>query len=93
MDGPARANRPWRLADRLGPLRLTLLRVSSIIAVGATIVIGVLALYLARLVVMLVGAFLLVPRQSLVNALGHQVGVGGVVALAWLATPVATVAR
>jgi hypothetical protein len=108
--GPARAAAP------------DLLTVSSIIAVGATIVIGAglrerqppeasaseqvilfsmvtvttviigeLALYLVRLVVMLVGAFLLVPRQSLVNALGHQVGVGGVVALAWLATPVATV--
>ncbi len=30
----------WRLADGLGPLRLTLLTASSIVAMGATIVIG-----------------------------------------------------
>jgi hypothetical protein len=56
-----------------------------------TVVIGVLALYLALLVLTLIGAFLLVPRQLLVDALGHPVGVAGVVELAWLATSVATV--
>ena len=56
-----------------------------------TVVIGVLALYLALLVLTLVGAFLLVPRQSLADVLGHPVGVAGVVELAWLATSVATV--
>lgn len=56
-----------------------------------TVVIGVLALYLALLVLTLIGAFLLVPRQLLVDALGHPVGIAGVVELAWLATSVATV--
>jgi putative flippase GtrA len=52
----------WQLADRLGPLRLSLL----------TVIIGVLALYIALLVLTLVSAFLLLPRQSLVNVLGSR---------------------
>jgi hypothetical protein len=112
----------WRLADRLGPVRLGLLNVGSVSAVvltlvlGAnlcervpragsareqvitfnivtltTVVIGVLALYITLLVANLVGAFLLVPRHALADALGHGASVAGVVALAWLATSIATV--
>jgi hypothetical protein len=112
----------WRLADRLGPVRLGLLTVGSVSAVvltlvlGAnlwervpragsareqvimfnivtltTVVIGVLALYVTLLAANLVGAFLLVPRQALGDALGHGASVAGVAALAWLATSIATV--
>ena len=41
----------------------------------ATVVIGVLALYGTLLAINLVGAFLLVPRQSLADALGHKASV------------------
>ena len=56
----------------------------------ATVVIGVLALY-GTLAINLVGAFLLVPRQSLADALGHKASVASMAGLAWLATSVATV--
>ena len=112
----------WRLSDRLGPLRLALIAVGSVVAVVATIiigaglwerappqrpareqvalfnivtlttvVIGVLALYLALLVLTVIGALLLVPRGMLGNAVGHGVGITGVLALGWLAASVATV--
>ena len=57
----------------------------------ATVVIGVLALYGTLLVLNLVGAFLLVPRQLLADALGHKASVASMAGLAWLATSVATV--
>ena len=41
----------------------------------ATVVIGVLALYGTLLAINLVGAFLLVPRQSLADALGDKASV------------------
>jgi uncharacterized membrane protein len=56
-----------------------------------TVVIGVLALYIALLALNFFGAFLLLPRESLADALGHNTSVAGVAALAWLATSVATV--
>jgi len=56
-----------------------------------TVVIGVLALYLALLALSLVGALVLVPGGPLATAVGHRVGVDGQVALAWLATSLATV--
>lgn len=57
----------------------------------ATVVIGVLALYLSLLVLTVIGALLLVPRESFGAAVGHRVGLAGVLGLAWLATSVATV--
>jgi hypothetical protein len=57
----------------------------------ATVVIGVLALYLALLVLSLLGAFLLVPEATLADALGYRPGVGTVAELAWMATSIATV--
>jgi hypothetical protein len=57
----------------------------------ATVIIGVLALYGTLLAINLVGAFLLVPRQSLADALGHKASVASMAGLAWLATSVATV--
>ena len=112
----------WRLADGLGPTRLSLLMVGSVagvvltIVLGAglwerrprtgsareqvimfnlvtlaTVVIGVLALYGTLLVLNLVGAFLLVPRQLLADALGHNASVASMAGLAWLATSIATV--
>jgi hypothetical protein len=57
----------------------------------ATVLIGVLALYLALLTLNLVGAFLLVPRPLLADAVGHPAGVPAVAELAWLATSVATI--
>lgn len=57
----------------------------------ATVVIGVLALYGTLLVLNVVGAFLLVPRQSLADALGHEVSIASMAGLSWLATSVATV--
>ena len=56
-----------------------------------TVAIGVLALYVALLILTLVGAFLLIPRQTLADGLGHPAGVASVLQLAWLATSVATV--
>jgi thiamine transporter ThiT len=56
-----------------------------------TVVIGVLALYLALLILTVIGALLLVPRGLLADAVGHGVGVAGVLELAWLATSVATI--
>jgi len=57
----------------------------------ATVVIGVLALYGTLLVLNLVGALLLVPRQLLADALGHKASVASMAGLAWLATSIATV--
>jgi hypothetical protein len=56
-----------------------------------TVVIGVLALYLALLVLTVIGALLLIPRGLLNVAVGHRVGIAGVLELAWLATSVATI--
>jgi hypothetical protein len=112
----------WRLADRLGPVRLSLIAVGSVIAVVATIivgaglwerappersareqvvlfnvvtlttvVIGVLALYLALVVLTLISAVLLIPRDSLGDAVGHRADLAGILELAWLATSLATV--
>ena len=58
---------------------------------AASLVIGVIALYGTLLAINLVGAFLLVPRQSLADALGHKASVASMAELAWLATSVATV--
>jgi hypothetical protein len=57
----------------------------------ATVLIGVVALYLALFVLNLLGVLLLVPGSLLANALGHAVGIGDQLELAWLATSVATV--
>ena len=57
----------------------------------ATVVIGVLALYLALLLLTLIGVLLLVPDGLLSDTLGHPVWVGDQVELTWLAASVATV--
>jgi uncharacterized membrane protein len=111
----------WRIADGLGPLRLGLLAVGSIVAVvlsvivGArlwerapsgtsareqvilfnvvtvtTVVIGVLALYLALLVLTMIGTLILIPGKTFAAAVGHPTGIGGQLKLAWLACSLAT---
>jgi hypothetical protein len=57
----------------------------------ATVLIGVGALYLALFVLNLLGVLLLVPGSLLANTLGHAIGIGDRLELAWLATSVATV--
>ena len=115
-------NPPVTDGSNLGPLRLTLLAIGSVVAVvltivlGAgrwerapaersareqvilfnvitviTVVIGVLALYLAMWVLTLVGALLLVPRGPLGDELGHPAGVSDQIVLGWLASSLATV--
>jgi hypothetical protein len=56
-----------------------------------TVVIGVLTLYLALLVLALGGALLLVPEAGLTDALGRPGGTGDFLAIAWLASSVATI--
>jgi hypothetical protein len=56
-----------------------------------TVVIGVLALYLALLVLALGGVLLLVPEAGLTDALGRPAGTGDFLAIAWLACSVATI--
>jgi hypothetical protein len=55
-----------------------------------TVIIGVLALYLALLVLTVISAVLLIPRDTLGDAVGHRAGLAGIVELAWLATSLAT---
>jgi hypothetical protein len=112
----------WRIADGLGPLRLSLLAIGSIVAVvlsiiiggglwervppgskareqvilfnvvtATTVVIGVLALYLALLVLTSIGALILIPGKTFADAIGHPTGVGDHLKLAWLACSLATV--
>ncbi|WP_426513616.1 hypothetical protein ACPPVO_25230 [Dactylosporangium sp. McL0621] len=56
-----------------------------------TVVIGVLALYLALLVLALGGVLLLVPEAGLTDALGRPAGTGDFLDIAWLASSVATI--
>ena len=79
----------WERPPRTGSAREQVIMFNLVTL--ATVVIGVLALYGTLLVLNLVGAFLLVPRQSLTDALGHKVSVASMAGLAWLATSVATV--
>jgi hypothetical protein len=57
----------------------------------ATVLVGVAALYLALLVLSLLGALLLVPSELLAGQLGHPAGITDQIELAWLASSVATV--
>jgi hypothetical protein len=57
-----------------------------------TVALGVVALYAALLALTAAGAILLVPSQLIANTLGHPVGFTDLVALAWLASSLATVA-
>lgn len=79
----------WERAPRASSIREQVVMFNLVTL--ATVVIGVVALYVALLVLTVLGAFLLVPRQSLADALGHPVDVADVAGLAWLATSVATV--
>src|SRR4051812_7009252 len=56
-----------------------------------TVILGVLALYLALLLLTMVGTLLLVPSGLLAGALGHPIGFADQVEVAWLAASVATV--
>jgi hypothetical protein len=79
----------WERTPAGGPAREQIIMFNVVTL--ATVVIGVLALYAALLVLNLIGAFLLVPDQSLADALGHDSGALAVAGLAWLATSVATI--
>jgi hypothetical protein len=79
----------WERTPAGGPAREQIIMFNVVTL--ATVVIGVLALYAALPVLNLIGAFLLVPDQSLADALGHDSGVLAVAGLAWLATSVATI--
>jgi len=60
------------------------------IVTAATVGIGVATLYLSLFIAMLAAALLLVPGNLLGLVLGHPAGVADQVALAWLATSIAT---
>jgi hypothetical protein len=60
------------------------------IVTAATVGIGVATLYLSLFIAMLAAALLLVPGNLLSLVLGHPAGVADQVALAWLATSIAT---
>ena len=79
----------WERPRRTGSAREQVIMFNLVTL--ATVVIGVLALYGTLLAINLVGAFLLVPRQSLADALGRKASVASMAGLAWLATSVATV--
>jgi hypothetical protein len=57
----------------------------------ATVVLGVMALYLALLVVTFLAVLLLVPGAFLAHALGHPVSAIDTVQVAWLVSSIATV--
>jgi hypothetical protein len=59
----------WERVPRAGSAREQVILFN--IVTLTTVVIGVLALYVTLLVANLLGAFLLVPRQALGDALGH----------------------
>jgi hypothetical protein len=61
------------------------------LATAATVVLGVLSLYAALLLLALGASPLLVPAQLLARGLGHAVGVGDYLKLAWLTSSLATV--
>jgi hypothetical protein len=58
----------------------------------ATVVIGVLSLYVALAVLTVLGALLLVPPALLSHALGHAAHLGDYARLAWVTTSLATLA-
>ena len=113
----------WRLANALGPARLSILTVGSVLAVvlslvfGAglwervpraagpgirrqvalfnivtilTVVIGAVALYGALVTLTAVGVLVMVPAGLIGATLGHPVGIGDQVQLAWLASSLGT---
>ena len=114
----------WRLANSLGPVRLSILTVGSLLAVvlslvlGAglwermppraagrpirqqvalfnivtilTVVIGAVALYGELMVLTAVGVLVMVPADLIAAAVGHPVGIGDQVQLAWLASSLGT---
>jgi hypothetical protein len=57
----------------------------------ATVLVGVAALYLALVLLSVLGALLLVPSGLLAAQLGHPAGITDQIELAWLASSVATV--
>jgi hypothetical protein len=113
----------WRLANALGPARLSIVTVDSVLAVvlslvfGAglwervpraagpgirrqvalfnivtilTVVIGAVALYGALVTLTAVGVLVMVPAGLIGATLGHPVGIGDQVQLAWLASSLGT---
>jgi hypothetical protein len=61
------------------------------LATTATVVLGVLFLYAALLLLALLTSPILVPSQLLQEGIGHAVGVGDYMKLAWLTSSLATV--
>jgi len=60
------------------------------IVTATTVAIGVVVLYVALFIIMLVSALLLVPGDLLSSQLGHPAGAADQIRLAWLATSIAT---
>jgi uncharacterized membrane protein len=60
------------------------------VVTATTVGIGVVVLYLALFIIMLVSALLLVPGDLLSTQLGHPAGAADQIRLAWLATSIAT---
>jgi hypothetical protein len=79
----------WERAPRRSAARrqVTLFNVVTV----TTVVVGVVALYLALLVLSLLGTLLLVPSGLLAGQLQHPTGLVDEIELAWLASSVATV--
>ncbi len=78
----------WERADRRGVRQQVVL---FNLATSATVLIGVMALYAALLALSLVAALLLVVPRMLADTLGHPVGLGDYLHLAWLTSSLATV--
>jgi hypothetical protein len=79
----------WERAPPAAPAREQVILFN--VVTSATVVIGVLTLYLALLVLLFVGELLLVPGRTFAEVIGHPVGLGGQLKLAWLACSLATV--
>jgi hypothetical protein len=78
----------WERADRPGIRQQVVL---FNLATTATVVVGVLVLYVALFLLALLAALLLVVPTLLVDALGHPVGVADYIEVAWLSSSLATV--
>jgi hypothetical protein len=76
-----RAERPW--------VREQVLLFNLVTVI--TVVIGVVALYLILFVVTIAVSFLLLPPEQVAKQLGHPVGPGTLMSIAWLSASLATV--
>lgn len=77
----------WERSDRPGARTQVIL---FNLATSLTVLLGVATLYLALLMITLVGAWLVVPSTLLARSLGHDVAASDYLRLAWLVSSLAT---